>query len=123
LSRWVAGSLGPDVPLHFSAFHPAWKMSDLPRTDCSTLSRARSIALANGVRHVYTGNVHDASGGSTWCHACGARLIGRDWYELSDWNLTPDGACAQCGSKLPGVFDGPPGDWGRKRQPVRMMRA
>jgi pyruvate formate lyase activating enzyme len=123
LSRWVAESLGPDVPLHFSAFHPAWKMSDLPRTDSSTLSRARSIALGNGLRHVYTGNVHDANGGSTWCHACGGLLIGRDWYELSAWNLTPDGACRTCGTKLAGVFDGPPGTWGCKRQPVRMMRA
>jgi pyruvate formate lyase activating enzyme len=122
LSRWVVESLGPDVPLHFSAFHSAWKMHDKAPTASSTLSRARSIAKANGVRHVYTGNVHDPSGGSTWCHACGGLLIGRDWYELSTWNLTPDGCCTACGTKLAGVLEPRPGDWGRKRMPVRMQR-
>ncbi|MEW5728719.1 MAG: AmmeMemoRadiSam system radical SAM enzyme [Pseudomonadota bacterium] len=122
LSRWVAGSLGPDVPLHFTAFHPDWKMRDLPRTDSSILSRARSIAKANGVRHVYTGNVHDESGGSTWCHACGGRLIGRDWHDLTAWRLTPEGTCPDCGARLAGVFEATPGDWGRKRVPVRMHR-
>jgi pyruvate formate lyase activating enzyme len=120
LSRWVATSLGPDVPLHFTAFHPDWKMSEKPPTASSTLSRARSIAKANGVRHVYTGNVQDASGGSTWCHACGALLIGRDWYELGEWNLDPEGRCRKCGTRLAGVFEARPGTWGRKRQPVRM---
>ncbi|HSV29324.1 MAG TPA: AmmeMemoRadiSam system radical SAM enzyme [Candidatus Omnitrophota bacterium] len=120
LSRWVVASLGPDVPLHFSAFHPAWKMSGLPPTASSTLSRARSIAKANGVRHVYTGNVHDESGGSTWCHACGARLIGRDWYELTAWHLSPDGHCPDCGTAVAGIFEAKPGDWGRKRLPVRL---
>ncbi len=122
LSRWVVESLGPDVPLHFSAFHPDWKMRDLPPTASSTLSRARSIARGNGVSHVYTGNVHDESGGSTWCPACGALLIGRDWYELKAWRLTPDGSCPDCGTRLSGVFEAVPGDWGRKRIPVRMHR-
>ncbi|HLO79187.1 MAG TPA: AmmeMemoRadiSam system radical SAM enzyme [Magnetospirillum sp.] len=120
LSRWVAASLGPDVPLHFTAFHPDWKMRDLPPTASSTLSRARSIALATGIRHVYTGNVHDANGGATWCHACGGLLIGRDWHELTAWRLTPDGACPDCGTPLAGVFEAQPGTWGRKRLPVRL---
>lgn len=120
LSRWVERSLGPDVPLHFTAFHPDWKMSGLPRTASSTLSRARSVARANGLRHVYTGNVHDATGGATWCHACGGLLIGRDWHELTAWRLTPQGACPDCGTPLPGRFETRPGKWGRRRQPVRM---
>ncbi|MGE5547901.1 MAG: AmmeMemoRadiSam system radical SAM enzyme [Solirubrobacterales bacterium] len=120
LSRWVAESLGPNVPLHFTAFHPAWRMSASPPTASSTLSRARSLARANGVRHVYTGNVHDANGGSTWCHGCGALLIGRDWYELTAWRVTPDGRCPDCGQPLAGVFEPKPGDWGRKRLPVRL---
>jgi pyruvate formate lyase activating enzyme len=122
LSRWVATSLGPDVPLHFSAFHPDWKMCDKPHTDSATLSRARSIAKANGLHHVYTGNVHDATGGSTWCPTCGALLIGRDWYELSTWALDEAGCCQKCGTRLPGVFEAHPGTWGAKRQPVRLQR-
>ena len=121
LSRWVVTSLGPDVPLHFTAFHPDWKMSDRPPTASSTLSRARSLAKANGIRHVYTGNVQDANGGSTWCHGCGALLIGRDWYELSGWGLDAAGCCRACGTKLAGIFEAGPGTWGRKRQPVRLQ--
>jgi pyruvate formate lyase activating enzyme len=121
LSRWVVESLGPDVPLHFSAFHPDWKMREKPPTASSTLVSARSIAKANGVRHVYTGNVHDANGGSTWCHACGDLVIGRDWYELTAWNLTPEGGCRTCGARPAGLFEARPGTWGRKRQPVRLM--
>lgn len=120
LSQWVARSLGPDVPLHFTAFHPDWKMRDLPPTASTTLSRARSIAKATGMRHVYTGNVHDATGGATWCHACGGLLIGRDWHELTAWRLTADGRCPDCGTPLAGVFEARPGTWGRKRQPVRL---
>jgi len=120
LSRWVVKSIGPDVPIHFTAFHPDWKMSGLPHTASSTLSRARSIARANGVRQVYTGNVHDATGGATWCHACGGLLIGRDWHELTAWRLTPDGCCPDCGTRLPGMFEAKPGNWGRKRMPVRL---
>ena len=108
------------MPLHFTAFHPDWKMLDTPPTPPATLTRARAIAVKNGIRYAYTGNVHDAAGGSTYCHGCGALLIGRDWYELGAWNLTDDGACARCGTACAGVFDGPPGDWGRQRQPVRL---
>jgi pyruvate formate lyase activating enzyme len=120
-TRWMADALGPDVPLHFSAFHPDWKMRDKENTPPATLTRARGIALGNGLHHVYTGNVHDPAGGSTYCHACGELLIGRDWYELSTWNLTPEGGCPRCGTPLAGVFEARPGAWGRKRRPVRLQ--
>jgi len=120
MTSWVADNLGPDVPMHFSAFHPDWKMRDVPATSPRTLSRAREIALRNGIRYAYVGNVHDPAADSTYCHECGEMLIGRDWYELSLWNLTGDGRCRSCGAPCAGVFDGPPGDWGRKRMPVRL---
>jgi pyruvate formate lyase activating enzyme len=95
-------------------------MLDKPRTPASTLSRARRIAMANGLRYAYTGNVHDEAGGTTHCHGCGKAVIGRDWYVLTDWNLTPDGNCASCGTPCAGRFDGPPGHWGARRLPVRL---
>ena len=119
-TRWIADKLGPDVPLHFTAFHPDYKMLDKPPTPPATLKKARRIALGNGLRYVYTGNVHDKEGGSTYCHGCGERLIGRDWYVLSDWNLTPEGACASCGTPCAGRFEGHPGTWGARRLPVRL---
>ena len=122
LTRWIAGQLGPDVPLHFSAFHPDWKMIDRPPTPPATLTRAREIALRNGLHYVYTGNVHDRKGGSTWCPGCGALLIERDWYQLDRWGLTPDGKCAECGLAVPGVFAAKPGTWGARRQPVSLHR-
>jgi pyruvate formate lyase activating enzyme len=122
LTQWVAEKLGTDVPLHFTAFHPDWKMTDKPHTPPATLTRARRIALSNGLRYAYTGNVHDRDGGSTWCHRCGALLIERDWYELGRWGLAADGACAECGEPLPGVFETRPGAWGRQRVPVRLQR-
>ena len=120
MSEWLVGNLGPDVPLHFTAFHPDYRMMDTPRTPGETLRRARRIAREHGLRYVYTGNIHDKDGGSTYCHSCGACLIGRDWYELSDWNLTPEGECASCGAACAGVFEPKPGRWGRRRQPVRL---
>jgi pyruvate formate lyase activating enzyme len=123
MSRWIVATLGPDVPLHFTAFHPDWKMRDRPPTPPATLARARAIARGNGVRHVYTGNVHDPAGGSTWCAACGALLIGRDWYELSAWNLDAAGRCRACGTGLPGLFEARPGSWGRRRRGVVFDRA
>ena len=120
MTRWVVDALGPDVPMHFTAFHPDYKMLDRPPTPAATLSRARRIALSNGVRYTYTGNVHDEAGGMTYCHNCGERLIGRDWYVLTAWNLTGDGRCLRCGTACAGVFDGPPGHWGARRQPVRL---
>jgi pyruvate formate lyase activating enzyme len=120
LSAWVAERLGPDVPLHFSAFHPDWRMLDHAPTPPATLRRARAIAKRAGLRHVYTGNVHDPEGGSTWCHACGQRLIERDWYELGDWRLAPGGRCSSCGERCTGVFEEEPGRWGSRRQPVSL---
>jgi pyruvate formate lyase activating enzyme len=120
MTRWVVEHLGPEVPLHFTAFHPDWKMRDTPHTPTTTLTRARRIALGNGVRYAYTGNVHDPAGASTYCHACGAVLVGRDWYALSDWNLCADGRCSSCGTPCAGVFEQRPGQWGPKRVPVRL---
>jgi pyruvate formate lyase activating enzyme len=120
MTQWIAEKLGPDVPLHFTAFHPDWKMRDIPATPPATLMRARSIALRNGLHYVYTGNIHDADGASTYCHRCKTRVIERDWYELGEWNLDAKGACLKCGTQIPGVFDGAAGTWGRKRMPVML---
>ncbi len=122
MTSWVVENLGSDVPLHFTAFHPDWKMLNLPPTAPGTLSRAREIAIRNGVRYAYTGNVHDIAGGSTFCHECGQNLIARDWYVIQGWNLTGDGHCSACGTRCAGMFDGPPGTWGGKRLPVRIGR-
>ena len=105
LSDWIAEHLGADVPLHFSAFHPDWKMMQTPRTPMKTLTRSREIALRSGLHYVYTGNVHDFEGASTYCPGCGEMLIGRDWYRLSSGKLLPGGACGACGTKIAGVFD------------------
>lgn len=122
MTSWFAETLGPDVPLHFTAFHPDWKMTDLPPTPPETLVRARRIAMKAGLRYVYVGNVHDGGRSSTYCHVCGDRLIGRDWYDLTDWHLDERGACATCGTPCAGVFEAAPGTWGRRRQPVRIER-
>ncbi len=122
MTQWIASQLGCDVPLHFSAFHPDWKMADRSPTPPATLTRARRIAMRNGLHYVYTGNVHDPAGGSTWCHGCGALLMERDWYELGRWGLTPEGCCAKCGTKIPGVFAAVPGSWGAQRMPVSLHR-
>jgi pyruvate formate lyase activating enzyme len=120
MTQWVAGQLGPDVPVHFTAFHPDFKMRDRPPTPPQTLARARRIAAGNGLRYAYTGNVHDPAGQSTRCHQCGALLIERDWYRLGAWRLTGDGRCLSCDTPLAGVFHGPPGTWGPRRLPVRI---
>jgi pyruvate formate lyase activating enzyme len=120
LTRWVAEELGPHVPVHFSAFHPDWKMLDTPATPPATLRRAREVAMANGLRYVYTGNIHDPRGQSTWCHGCGERLIERDGYTLGEWRLTAEGRCARCGTTCAGVFEAQPGAWGARRMPVRL---
>ncbi|MEW4527344.1 MAG: AmmeMemoRadiSam system radical SAM enzyme [Maioricimonas sp. JB045] len=120
MTRWVVEHLGPEVPMHFTAFHPDFRMMDVPPTPPETLTRARRIAIDNGVRYAYTGNVHDTAGGSTFCHNCGQVLIGRDWFELTGWNLTDDARCNRCGTHLPGVFEPEPGEWGSRRLPVRL---
>jgi pyruvate formate lyase activating enzyme len=120
MTKWVVENLGPDVPMHFTAFHPDWKMLDKPPTPLSSLLNARQIAMANGVRYAYVGNVHDKAAASTYCHSCGQLLIGRDWHELSEWNLDAAGNCKFCGTKCAGVFSEKPGSWGAKRRSVPM---
>jgi pyruvate formate lyase activating enzyme len=120
MCTWVVEHLGPETPMHFTAFHPDWKMLDVPPTPPQTLTRARAIARRCGVRYAYTGNVHDAEGGSTWCHNCGALLIERDWYRLGAWGLTAEGRCASCGAVCAGRFEAEPGAWGARRLPVGM---
>jgi pyruvate formate lyase activating enzyme len=122
LSEWVVSKLGPDVPLHFSAFHPDFKLRDVPPTPPETLRRARRQAMQAGLRYVYTGNVHDVEGDTTLCHACGEQLIVRDWYALLDYRVTERGTCAKCETPVAGKFDAKPGTWGRRRLPV-VMRA
>ncbi|HLL66517.1 MAG TPA: AmmeMemoRadiSam system radical SAM enzyme [Micromonosporaceae bacterium] len=115
---WLAEHLGPDVPLHFSAFHPDFKMRDVPRTPPATLARARRIALEHGLRYVYTGNVHDPDGQTTICPGCARGVIVRDWYVIGRYDASDAGACTHCGTQLPGRFDGPVGGWGSRRLPV-----
>jgi len=120
MCEWIVENLGPDMPMHFSAFHPDFKMRGIPSTPPSTLSMAREIAMKAGVRYVYVGNVHNRDGDSTWCHQCGELLIERDWYELGQWNLDAKGSCQSCGTNVAGVFETKPGHWGAKRLPVKM---
>ena len=121
LCEWVGTRLGIDVPLHFTAFHPDFRMQDKSRTPPETLLTARRIAKDVGLNHVYVGNVHHEQAQSSYCSGCGARVIGRDWHQLSQWKLTDHGDCVVCGTAFPGVIDGPPGTWGRKRKPVRIV--
>ena len=118
MTRWVVDHLGPDVPMHFTAFHPDYRMLDKAPTPPATLQRARRIAMDNGVRHAYTGNVRDLEGGSTRCHGCGELVISRDGYVLGEYGLDDSGHCISCGTRIPGVFDGPAEHWGQRRQPV-----
>lgn len=108
------------MPLHFTAFHPDFRMTDRPPTPPATLRRARQIAWQNGLRHVYVANVHDPEGDSTYCHGCGGLLIGRDWYELAEWNLDAQRHCRKCGAACPGVFEAVSGGWGRRRRPLHL---
>jgi pyruvate formate lyase activating enzyme len=118
MAEWIATHLGPDMPLHFTAFHPDFKMMDVPHTPPATLTRAREIAISHGLQYVYTGNVHDTSGSSTYCPNCKTLLMERDWYRLGRWRVDGAGRCVECGHQIPGRFDGPPGTWGPRRQPV-----
>jgi pyruvate formate lyase activating enzyme len=122
MTAWVVDHLGPDVPMHFTAFHPDFKMLDRPPTPPETLARARRMAQANGVRHAYTGNVNDVDGQSTCCAGCGERVIGRDGYTLGAYHLDDTGHCLACGAQLPGHFDGPAGGRGPNRRPVVLDR-
>jgi pyruvate formate lyase activating enzyme len=121
--RWIRKELGPDVPVHFTAFHPDHKMTDIAATPAATLTRARRIATDEGLNHVYTGNVHDKAGGSTYCAGCRRPLIVRDWYRIEDYRLSASGACPDCGTVLPGRFGGFNRQFGRRRIPVFMSDA
>ena len=120
LARWLAQELGPEVPLHLSAFHPDWKMTDLPPTPSATLGRARSIALDAGLHYVYTGNIHDPEGGTTYCPSCRHAMIVRDWYDIRHYDLTPQGCCPQCGTSIAGRFGTLGEPFGRRCLPVHM---
>ena len=91
MSQWIVENLGQDVPLHFTAFFPAWKMQDFPPTLAKTLKLAREIAIKNGLKYVYTGNIHDTIGSNTYCHNCNAILIERDYYKILTYNLDQNG--------------------------------
>jgi len=119
-SKWIMRELGPDVPLHFTAFHPDYKMMDTEHTPASTLKRARRIALAEGLHYVYTGNVHDREGGTTFCPGCRRPVIVRDWYEILSHALTPKGRCKHCDAPVPGRYERFEGQWGRRRVPVHV---
>jgi pyruvate formate lyase activating enzyme len=106
------------VPLHFTAFHPDFKMRNVPPTPPATLTRARRIAQRHGLRFVYTGNVHDPEGGQTTCPGCGAVVVERDWYAIGRYEITGDGRCTGCGTAIPGRYEGPVGRWGARRLPV-----
>src|SRR5262245_11899364 len=116
--RWIMKELGPDVPVHFTAFHPDYKMTDVPATPPATLTRARRIALDQGLRYVYTGNVHDSEGGTTFCPGCRTPLIVRDWYRIDDYRMTAEGNCSKCGIGIPGRFGAFKNAFGRRRVPV-----
>jgi pyruvate formate lyase activating enzyme len=119
-TKWVMNNLGPDVPIHFTAFHPAWKMLDVPATPLETLTKAREIALRNGIYYPFTGNVIDPEGGSTFCHNCHNKVIERMSYQITDYRLKDDGSCEFCGTKCAGVFAGPPGNWDGRRRAIEV---
>jgi len=118
MCKWIKNELGVDVPLHFSAFHPDYKMADIPPTPAATLVRAREIGMREGLHYVYTGNVHNQKGDTTFCPSCKAALIVRDWYQINEYHLTPDGHCPHCHTRIAGQFDRMAGNFGRKRIPV-----
>jgi pyruvate formate lyase activating enzyme len=122
MTRWLAENVGVHVPLHFSAFRPEYRMQSTPATPHATLARARTIALRNGLRHVYVGNVRDPQRQATYCPCCGEPAIGRDWHAITSWRISGEGRCASCGTPIPGVFEARPGAWGRKRVPIRLAR-
>ncbi len=120
MTTWVVERLGPDVPMHFTAFHPDYRMVDVPPTPPASLGQARRIAMANGVQYAYTGNVHDRTGGTTFCPACGRAVIVRNSYDLETYELKADGSCTACGETIAGVYDQTPGSWGGRRVPVHL---
>jgi pyruvate formate lyase activating enzyme len=124
MSKWIYRELGPDVPLHFTAFHPDFKMMDLPATPAATLTGARRIAIDEGLNYVYTGNVHDREGGATICPNCRSKLIERDWHRIDAYRLTAEGKCPECATAIPGMFEALDlkRQFGRRRIPVAIGR-
>jgi pyruvate formate lyase activating enzyme len=120
--KWIRQNLGPDVPLHFTAFHPDWKMRDVAATPPATLTRAREIAQLAGLNYVYTGNVRDEAGGSTHCPACEHPVIVRDWYQIKDYRLNEAGACMACGARIAGRFQKFGKPFGPRRIPVKLKQ-
>ena len=120
MTQWVTDELGPNVPIHFSAFHPDWKMPNHAATPKATLIRAREIAIQNGLHFVYTGNVQHRNGDTTFCPQCRHPVIQRDWYAIAGWDLTSQGCCPRCNAKIAGRFESQPGNWGRRRLPVQL---
>ena len=120
--KWIAREVGLDVPLHFTAFHPDFKMMDISRTPPATLTRARKIALGEGLQYVFTGNVHDTTGGTTYCPGCQQPLVVRDWYEIESYGVTPDGKCPHCATAIAGAFESFHGQFGRRRIPLAIHR-
>ncbi len=120
MSNWIVQELGSDVPLHFSAFHPDYKLNDVMPTSLATLMRARKIALDAGLHYVYTGNVHYAEGDTTFCPGCGSAVIVRDWYEIEQYRLTAEGCCEDCHTPIAGRFELFADQFGRQRIPVRI---
>jgi len=120
MTKWIAKELGPDVPIHFTAFHPDYKMTDIPATPIATLERSRQIAIENGLHYVYTGNVHDLEGGTTFCPACGEGVIVRDWHRILNYRVTDDGHCKECGAAIAGRYEKFGKPFGQRRIPVRL---
>ncbi|HLG18780.1 MAG TPA: AmmeMemoRadiSam system radical SAM enzyme [Bdellovibrionota bacterium] len=120
--EWILKNLGPDVPIHFSAFHPDYKMLDVPPTPVSTLTKAYEIATKTGLHFAYTGNVHDSAGDTTFCPNCRKALIVRDWYEIDEYLLTAEGKCPSCGTAIAGRFGPFTKAFGRQRIPVSIQR-
>ena len=118
MTEWIVENLGPDIPLHFTAFHPDFKMMDKPHTPQATLLNAREIAISKGIRYVYVGNLHHSSGSSTYCPSCKSLLIERDWYHLGVYHLNAKGACKTCGYQVPGRFGTAKGNWQAQRVPI-----
>jgi len=116
--KWIRKELGLDVPVHFTAFHPDYKMPDVPATPAATLRRARDIALGEGLHYVFTGNVHDERGGTTFCPSCSAALIVRDWYRIEEYRVTAEGKCPDCGAGIAGRYGEFNGQFGPRRIPI-----
>src|SRR5438094_374971 len=121
LCDWVLEALGDEVPLHFTAFHPDFRLRDRERTPHETLLTAYDLARRTGLKYVYVGNVNDLAHQSTYCPRCRQVVIERDWYQLGRYSLSGD-RCQHCGGGVAGRFDQVPGSWGRRRLPVRMAQ-